>query len=119
MAKKRQYIEENLAKGKRFSKENQPSPEAKSRGHQKRKTMREALDYLLSKQHTTEDGEKITTVEALMVATIKKALEGDVKAVQFVRDTVGEDPAMKIKLDESIVNDTKELFLQHLANMGK
>lgn len=97
MANKRQYIEENLAKGVRFSKENQPSSEAKKRGHQKRKTMREMLDYLLSKEITTKQGEKATTLEALMVATIKKAMSGDTRAVQFIRDTIGEMPTQKIE----------------------
>lgn len=97
MVKKRQYIEENLAKGVRFSKENQPSSEAKSKGHQKRKTMREMLDYLLSKEITNKQGEKATTLEALMVATIKKAMSGDTRAVQFIRDTIGEMPTQKIE----------------------
>lgn len=85
----------NFAKGKKFSKDNQPSPEAKSRGHQKRKTMREMLDYLLSKELTNKQGEKATTLEAVMVATIKKALTGDTRAAEFIRDTLGEKPTDK------------------------
>lgn len=97
MTKKRQYNEENLKKGVRFSSENQPSPEAKRKGHQKKKTMREMLDYLLSKEITNKQGEKATTLEALMVATIKKAMSGDTRAVQFIRDTIGEMPTQKIE----------------------
>lgn len=100
MAKKRAMNEQdkiNLAKGKKFSKENQPSSEAKSKGHQKRKTMREMLDYLLSKEITNKQGEKATTLEAVMVATIKKAMSGDTRAVQFIRDTIGEMPTQKIE----------------------
>jgi len=95
MAKKRGANEENLKKGVRFSKENQPSPEAKSKGHQKRKTMREMLDYLLSKEITNKNGEKATTQEAIMVAAIKKALTGDTRSIEFIRDTLGEKPADK------------------------
>lgn len=63
----------------------------------KRKTMREMLDYLLSKEIKNKQGEKATTLEALMVATIKKAMSGDTKAVQFIRDTIGEMPTQKIE----------------------
>jgi hypothetical protein len=94
MSKRGQY-EENLKKGKRFSKENQPSPEAKSKGKQAKKTMREILDYLLEKEITNKKGEKATTKEAILVAAIKKAIEGDIKALQFIRDTVGEMPVVK------------------------
>ena len=98
MAKKRGQNEEslkNLAKGKKFSTENQPSPEAKSLGKQKRKTMKEMLDYLLEKEITNKAGEKASTQEAITVALIKEALKGNVKAWEIIRDTIGEKPTDK------------------------
>ena len=71
----------NLAKGKRFSKENQPTPKAKSVGKQKRKSMKEMLNYLLEKEITNKAGEKASTLEAISVSMIKQALNGNVKAV--------------------------------------
>ncbi len=59
----------------------------------KRKTMREMLDYLLEKEITNQKtGEKVTTQEAMMTAVIAKAVKGDMRANEFVRDTVGEKP---------------------------
>ena len=104
MAKKRQYNEENLKKGVRFSSENQPSSEAKSRGHQKKKTMREMLDYLLEKELTSKNGEKATTLEAMMTAMIKQGLNGNVKAVEFIRDTTGQKPTEKVDVDAKGIN---------------
>lgn len=60
-----------------------------------KKTMRELLDYLLEKEITNKKGEKATTKEAILVAAIKKAIEGDIKALQFIRDTIGEMPVVK------------------------
>ena len=102
MVNKRQYNEENLKKGVKFSKENQPTPEAKRNGHQKKKTMREMLDYLLEKELTSKNGEKATTLEAMMTAMIKQGLNGNVKAVEFIRDTIGEIPVQKI--ENSVIN---------------
>lgn len=105
MAKKRAMNEQdkiNLAKGKKFSKENQPSSEAKSKGHQKRKTMREMLDYLLEKELTSKNGEKATTLEAMMTSMIKQGLNGNVKAVEFIRDTTGQKPTEKAEINAPV-----------------
>ena len=58
------------------------------------KTMREMLNYLLTKEIENKKGEKATTLEAVMVAQIKEAMKGNTRAVQFIRDTIGEMPKM-------------------------
>lgn len=109
----------NFAKGKKFSKDNQPSPEAKSRGHQKKKTMREMLDYLLSKEITNKNGEKATTLEAVMVATIKKALTGDTRATEFIRDTIGQKPIEKVEATNATITVTDEKTIESVMNKLK
>lgn len=59
-----------------------------------KKTMREMLDYLLEKQTKTNKGE-MSTLEAMMVSMIAKAIKGDVRATEFIRDTIGQKPADK------------------------
>lgn len=103
MSKRGQY-EENLKKGKRFSSENQPTPEAKSKGKKAKKTMRELLDYLLEKEITNKKGEKATTKEAILVSAIKKAIEGDIRALQFIRDTIGEMPKQVHEVENKGIN---------------
>ena len=122
MAKKRAMNEQdkiNLAKGKKFSKENQPSPEAKSRGHQKKKTMRETLDYLLKKELTNKNGEKATTLEAMMTAMIKQGLNGNVKAVEFIRDTTGQKPTEKVEATNATITVTDEKTIESVMNKLK
>lgn len=63
-----------------------------------KKTMKEMLDYLLEKEISTNKGEKVTYREAILTSTIKKAIKGDVKAAQFIRDTAGEAPITKTEV---------------------
>lgn len=64
-----------------------------------KKTMREMLDYLLEKEiENQKTGEKVTCREAMLSAMVKKAIKGDVKACQFVRDTSGETPVSKTEI---------------------
>ena len=122
MAKKRAINEQdkiNFAKGKKFSKDNQPSPEAKSRGHQKKKTMREMLDYLLEKELTNKNGEKATTLEAMMTAMIKQGLNGNVKAVEFIRDTTGQKPTEKVEATNATITVTDEKTIESVMNKLK
>jgi hypothetical protein len=119
MVKKRPINEQdkiNFSKGKKFSKENQPSPVAKSEGKKKKKTMREMLDYLLEKEITNKQGEKATTLEAISVALIKQAMNGNVKAFEVLRDTIGQNPMHKVVTAEA-TEETKEAFLKHLKEL--
>ena len=64
-----------------------------------KKTMKEMLDYLLDKEiENSKTGEMVTCREAMLSAMVKKAIKGDVKACQFVRDTSGEAPITKTEL---------------------
>lgn len=78
-----------------------------------KKAMRETLEVLMSmpiktgksadiesiKNFTALKGKNINVQEALLVSMLQKALKGDVKAAEYIRDTAGEKPANKIKAD--------------------
>ena len=122
MAKKRAINEQdkiNFAKGKKFSKDNQPSPEAKSRGHQKKKTMREMLDYLLEKELTNKNGEKATTLEAMMASMIKQSISGNVRACEFIRDTIGQKPTEKVEATNANISVTDNKVIESVMNKLK
>ena len=65
----------------------------------RRKAMREAFDELLSREFTDKEGNTTDGVTALVTRVYQKALKGDMRAVQFIRDTVGEMPVQKIEVD--------------------
>lgn len=74
-----------------------------------KKTMREMLDYLLEKEITNNKGEKATTLEAMMSAAVKKAISGDIKANEFIRDTIGQKPKDEvIQTNRNIIVATQE-----------
>ena len=43
---------------------------------------------------------------AISIATIQRALQGDIQAVQFIRDTIGEKPSDKVEVDQSLTIET-------------
>lgn len=93
--------EKNL---KRYGKE-KPSPsseEAKKNGkkggdasaesRRKSKYMKTVLEYLMEQELQKKGGGKGTTLEAICTAITKEALEGNVRAAEFIRNTLGQTP---------------------------
>lgn len=62
-----------------------------------KKTMKEMLDILLEKEIKTNKGD-MSTLEAIMVSMIAKASKGDVRATEFIRDTIGQKPTEKTEI---------------------
>lgn len=64
-----------------------------------RKTMREAFLLLLS-EPITKDGKPTgkNTQDAMIAGVMKRAVAGDVRAAEFIRDTIGEKPTESVKV---------------------
>lgn len=81
-----------------------------------RKTMKYTLDILLSKSlrkgalvlpdditnMAEAEGMNVDVQTAINIAVIQRAMMGDVQAIQFIRDTIGEKPSDKVELDQSL-----------------
>ena len=74
-----------------------------------KKTMKQMLDYLLEKEIKTNKGD-MSTLEAIMVSMIAKASKGDVRATEFIRDTIGQKPTEKTEL----VGELPKLVIREL-----
>ena len=108
---------------------NQNREEAKKNGRKggkksgevrrQKKTMRAMLDYLLEKELTNKNGEKATTLEAMMTAMIKQGLNGNVKAVEFIRDTTGQKPTEKVEATNATITVTDEKTIESVMNKLK
>ena len=84
---------------------------ASGKAKRKQKTMKEMLEYLLEKEVVNKsNGEKVSTLEAMMSAVVRKGISGDVESCKFVRSTIGQDPVTKIQeIDPvQILDDTGE-----------
>ena len=78
-----------------------------------KKTMKEMLDYLLEKEINNKQGEKVNTQEAITLALLKQALNGNVKAYEVIRDTIGEKPTDK----QIITNTTPQIVVANQADV--
>ena len=64
---------------------------ASGAARREKKTLRKRLELLLAR----EVGE-METADAISIALIEKALSGDVRAYEVIRDTLGEKPRDKV-----------------------
>lgn len=95
-----------------------------------KKEMRETLNILLDlavnkgtlanpenvKAFEILKDKNLTVSEAILIAQIKKALDGDIKAAEFIRDTAGQKPAevKSVKQDVTINNPFSGLSTEEL-----
>ena len=96
------------------------SVETQKRNRERRKQARELLDLILSKELTPEKATQILGHEAqdltkygVMLEKIadKVLKEGDVKAMEFIRDTVGDKPDNNVNLTANVMTDNDRALL--------
>lgn len=90
----------------------------------RKKTMRETFEAILDmpiKNGKATDiekirsiaetrGKNITVQDAINLSIAQKAVRGDVKAAEFIRDTIGEKPSDVIDINTpTIIDDSKSL----------
>ena len=65
-----------------------------------RKTFREGLLLLLNEPLKDKTGQPTdkTTQDAVIAGLVKRAIAGDVRAAEFIRDTIGEKPVQDVKV---------------------
>lgn len=81
-----------------------------------RKTIRAELEALLVKHPVDKKGNEsdLSYQSAIIVALIKKALKGDTKAFEIIRDTIGEKPAERISLaqiDQETIDKVEKMVM--------
>ena len=97
-------VRKNAAKGGRKSGE----------VRRQKKLLKDCLDELLQREWENRQGEKMSGSEAISVAVFKKALAGDMKAFEIVRDTSGQKPIEKImmaEVDQTTINEVESMVL--------
>jgi hypothetical protein len=82
-----------------------------------RRSIKEILEELSQKTVTAEEAEEYglkegtTLLEAANLAQIRRAMKGDTKAAEYVRDTLGEKPTDKISAEvTALTAEDKELI---------
>lgn len=83
---------------------------ASGKARQERKTFREGLLLLLNEPLKDKAGNPTTntTQDAIIAALVKRAANGDTRAFEMIRDTIGEKPVQDINVstgDYTALND--------------
>lgn len=79
----------------------------------RKKELRECLEELLERDIKTRDGKTMTGAEAISTKLFEKALKGDVRAFEVLRDSAGQKPIDKIQVaevDQATINDVEAIF---------
>ena len=89
---------------------------ASGKARRERKLMRETLETLLGmplkngKSASVEDikslaavkGKNINVQEAILIAQVQKAMKGDTRAAEYVRDTIGQKPVDSVDMNMNL-----------------
>lgn len=88
---------------------------ASGEARRRKRDIRLALEALLEKDISDKNGNVMTTTEAIALKQIEKALKGDTKAFEVVRDTVGQKPTEKLDLtvNDDSTREMDEYFARH------
>ena len=66
----------------------------------RKKDIRLALEALLEKDYKVKGGTTVSGAEAIALKQMEKALKGDTRAFEDVRDSAGQKPADKLMVSE-------------------
>lgn len=95
---------DNLVKGdeahKLTAEEQSAGGKASAEARRRKRDLKRAIEVLLEQDITGKDGTSKSGAEAIAVAQFKKALKGDAKAFELLRDTSGQKPIDKIQVAE-------------------
>ncbi len=79
-----------------------------------KRDLRKALEALLEKEFKGKDGITLSGAEAIALKQMEKALKGDTKAFEVVRDTAGQKPVEKVmiaEVDQDVINEVERMVL--------
>lgn len=85
---------------------------ASGKARRDKKNLRIALEALLEKKQTDpETGKRGTGAELITAKLFQQALEGNVKAFEVLRTTVGQDPVQKLmisEVDQNVIDEVEQ-----------
>ena len=82
---------------------------ASGEARRRKRDIRMALEALLEKEYKDKSGNVMTGVEAIALKQMEKAMKGDTRAFEVVRDTVGQKPIERLQVTEISQQDIDEV----------
>lgn len=74
-----------------------------------RRDIRKALEALLEKDYKDKSGNVMSGTEAIALKQMEKAMKGDSRAFEIIRDTIGQKPVERIQVTEINPDDIAEI----------
>lgn len=104
---------------------------ASGKARREKKMLKETLEELLTmpiedgklanidaiKSIADANGKNVTMQEAIMLAMLDKAVKGDVRAAEYIRDTIGQKPTEAVKLSGGINNPFAGMTTEELRRL--
>ena len=85
---------------------------ASGEARRKKRDLRQAIEILLETDIKGKNGEIKSGAEAIAIAQFQKALKGDTRAFEVIRDTAGQKPIEKVavsEVTEDVINDVEKM----------
>ena len=94
---------------------------ASGEARRRKRDIRLALEALLEKDYRDKHGNMVSGAEAIALKQLEKALKGDTRAFEVVRDTVGQKPTDKIDItvNDDSAKEMDEYFARHSKGTDK
>lgn len=104
---------------------------ASGKARREKKLFKETLEALLEmpmkagKDVSVDDiknfaaikGKNISVQEAILIAQVQKAMKGDTRAAEYLRDTVGQKPSDKVEVNGQVENPFSGLTTEELKKL--
>lgn len=70
---------------------------ASGAARRRKKLLRECLTELLEREYVSSDGKSMEGADLISAKLFQKAMDGDLRAFEIIRDTVGQQPVQRIE----------------------
>jgi len=87
---------------------------ASGEARRRKRDIRLAMEALLEKSYKGKDGKMLSGAEAIALKQMEKALKGDAKAFELVRDSSGQKPVDKVvvaEVEQSVIDEVEAAIL--------
>jgi hypothetical protein len=87
---------------------------ASAEARRKKRDLRLAIETLLEKDYTSKNGETVSGAEAIAIKQFEKAMKGDTRAFEVLRDTAGQKPIEKVMVadvEQSVIDEVEKAVL--------
>lgn len=88
---------------------------ASGEARRRKRDLRRALEALLEKDFRDNSGKEVSGAEAIALKQFQKALDGDTRAFETIRDTAGQKPVDKImvsEVEQSVIDEVERMVFE-------